>query len=54
MNKDNSLISTELEYKTPDEYKIYDPTYTPTDLSQSIDNQHIIHKKHFYIECYGC
>jgi hypothetical protein len=54
MNKDNTLISNELEYNTPEEYKIYDPTYTPPETSQNIDNQQFIYKKHFYVECYGC
>ena len=54
MNKDNTLISTELEYNTSDEYKIYAPTYTPSESSQNIDNQQSIFKKHFYVECYGC
>jgi len=54
MNKDNTLISTELEYNTPEECKIYVPNYTPIELSQNIDNQQIIYKKHFLIECYGC
>jgi hypothetical protein len=47
MNKDNTLISTELEYKTPEEYKIYAPTYTPSESSQNTDNQQSILKKHF-------
>ena len=47
MNKDNTLISTELNYKTSDEYKIYAPTYTPTESSQNTDNQQTIFKKHF-------
>jgi hypothetical protein len=54
MNKDNTLISNELEYNTPEEYKIYDPTYTPSETSKTIDNQQFIYKKHFYVECYVC
>ena len=54
MNKDNTLNTTDLEYKTPEEYKIYSPNYTPLESNKSIDNQQIVFKKHFYIECYGC
>ncbi len=54
MNKDNTLITKDLDYKSPEEYKIYSPLYTPDDKSQKIDNQSNKFEKYFYIECYGC
>lgn len=54
MNIDNTLITKDLDYKSPDEYKIYSPIYTPDNKSHSIDNQSIRFNKFFYVELYGC
>ena len=54
MNNDNKLISKDLDYKTPDECKIYSPVYTPNSESQLIDNQLFSTNKKFFIESYGC
>jgi len=51
---DKILNDSELGYKSPEDYKIYDPIYTPQSEIQNIDNQIIKTNKHFYIESYGC
>ena len=52
--KDKILNDNELGYKSPEDYKVYDPIYTPNEKSQTSDNQSFKSNKYFYIESYGC